>query len=132
MPEVTPVQIPEPVTEVVIDLRPTAEEVERLNEEFRQRRLQQQGVKAGGSHVTILQIRDREEISWQEKALCAQTDPEEFFPEKGGSNRMAKLVCARCDVRVECLEDALVRDDRFGIAGGLSERERRRLKKASQ
>jgi WhiB family redox-sensing transcriptional regulator len=69
------------------------------------------------------------ELSWQERGLCAQTDPEAFFPEKGGSTREAKKVCVSCDVRAECLEYALEHDERFGIWGGLSERERRRLKK---
>jgi WhiB family redox-sensing transcriptional regulator len=66
---------------------------------------------------------------WQERALCAQTDPEAFFPEKGGSTREAKRICAGCEVRAECLEYALTFDERFGIWGGLSERERRRLKR---
>jgi WhiB family redox-sensing transcriptional regulator len=70
-----------------------------------------------------------EELSWQERSLCAQTDPEAFFPEKGGSTREAKKVCIGCEVRSECLEYALANDERFGIWGGLSERERRRLKK---
>jgi WhiB family redox-sensing transcriptional regulator len=69
------------------------------------------------------------ELAWQERALCAQTDPEAFFPEKGGSTRGAKKVCLGCEVRGECLEYALAHDERFGIWGGLSERERRRLKK---
>lgn len=66
---------------------------------------------------------------WQERALCAQTDPEAFFPEKGGSTREAKRICTGCEVRAECLEYALAFDERFGIWGGLSERERRRLKR---
>ena len=66
---------------------------------------------------------------WQERALCAQTDPEAFFPEKGGSTREAKKICLGCEVRHECLEYALAHDERFGIWGGLSERERRRLKR---
>ncbi|MGB3896846.1 MAG: WhiB family transcriptional regulator [Mycolicibacter sinensis] len=66
---------------------------------------------------------------WQDRALCAQTDPEAFFPEKGGSTREAKKICQRCSVRSECLEYALAHDERFGIWGGLSERERRRLKR---
>jgi WhiB family redox-sensing transcriptional regulator len=70
-----------------------------------------------------------EEASWQERALCAQTDPEAFFPEKGGSTREAKKICTGCEVRSECLEYALAKDERFGIWGGLSERERRRLKR---
>ncbi len=69
------------------------------------------------------------ELLWQERALCAQTDPEAFFPEKGGSTREAKRVCSGCDVRAECLEYALANDERFGIWGGLSERERRRLRR---
>ncbi len=66
---------------------------------------------------------------WQERALCAQTDPEAFFPEKGGSTREAKRICLGCDVKDACLEYALSNDERFGIWGGLSERERRRLKR---
>jgi len=72
---------------------------------------------------------DAIEQDWQEQALCAQTDPEAFFPEKGGSTREAKRICKACGVRDECLEYALEHDERFGIWGGLSERERRRLKK---
>jgi WhiB family redox-sensing transcriptional regulator len=72
---------------------------------------------------------ETEELGWQERALCAQTDPEAFFPEKGGSTREAKRVCLVCPVRAECLEYALEHDERFGIWGGLSERERRKLKK---
>jgi WhiB family transcriptional regulator, redox-sensing transcriptional regulator len=66
---------------------------------------------------------------WQDRALCAQTDPEAFFPEKGGSTREAKKICLGCEVRAECLDYALAHDERFGIWGGLSERERRRLKR---
>ena len=66
---------------------------------------------------------------WQDRALCAQTDPEAFFPEKGGSTREAKKICVGCEVRGECLEYALENDERFGIWGGLSERERRKLRK---
>ena len=69
------------------------------------------------------------EQEWQEQALCAQTDPEAFFPEKGGSTREATRICQACAVRDECLEYALLNDERFGIWGGLSERERRRLKR---
>jgi WhiB family redox-sensing transcriptional regulator len=72
---------------------------------------------------------DEEVLTWQERSLCAQTDPEAFFPEKGGSTREAKKVCVGCEVRSECLEYALAHDERFGIWGGLSERERRKLKK---
>ncbi|WP_146339076.1 WhiB family transcriptional regulator [Nesterenkonia sp. NBAIMH1] len=69
------------------------------------------------------------ELAWQVDALCAQTDPEAFFPEKGGSTRDAKKICGACTVKQECLDYALANDERFGIWGGLSERERRKLKK---
>lgn len=70
-------------------------------------------------------------LAWQTDALCAQTDPEAFFPEKGGSTRDAKRICTSCDVRDRCLEYALQNDERFGIWGGLSERERRKLKRSA-
>jgi WhiB family transcriptional regulator, redox-sensing transcriptional regulator len=70
-------------------------------------------------------------LAWQADSLCAQTDPEAFFPEKGGSTREAKKICTSCEVRSQCLEYALQNDERFGIWGGLSERERRKLRKAS-
>lgn len=67
---------------------------------------------------------------WQERGLCMQTDPEAFYPEKGGSTREAKKVCQSCEVREDCLNAALQNDERFGIWGGLSERERRKLKRS--
>jgi WhiB family redox-sensing transcriptional regulator len=76
------------------------------------------------------EVEDDQEPDWQERALCAQTDPEAFFPETGGSTREAKRICSGCEVRAECLEYALAHDERFGIWGGLSERERRRLRRA--
>ena len=72
---------------------------------------------------------DDEALAWQADALCAQTDPEAFFPEKGGSTREAKRICEGCEVRSECLDYALANDERFGIWGGLSERERRKLRR---
>ena len=73
---------------------------------------------------------DDNPLAWQSDSLCAQTDPEAFFPEKGGSTRDAKKICTSCEVRAQCLEYALLNDERFGIWGGLSERERRRLRRA--
>lgn len=72
---------------------------------------------------------DESVLAWQSDALCSQTDPEAFFPEKGGSTRDAKRVCTACEVREQCLQYALANDERFGIWGGLSERERRKLKR---
>lgn len=70
-----------------------------------------------------------DERKWQDDALCAQVDPEAFFPEKGGSTRQPKKICKSCEVREECLEYALETSQRFGIWGGMSERERHKLEK---
>ncbi|ACZ32458.1 transcription factor WhiB (plasmid) [Xylanimonas cellulosilytica DSM 15894] len=61
-------------------------------------------------------------------ALCAQTDPEVFFPEKGGSSRAAKKVCAVCPIRRRCRNVALANPALEGIWGGTTTRERRRLR----
>jgi len=88
------------------------------------------GVSAGPAGPAVdLGVDLAGEPAWRELALCAQTDPEAFFPEKGGSTREAKRICVGCEVRGDCLEYALAHDERFGIWGGLSERERRRLKR---
>ncbi|HEY1179349.1 MAG TPA: WhiB family transcriptional regulator [Phytomonospora sp.] len=60
-------------------------------------------------------------------ALCAQVDTEIFFPEKGGQTKPAMRICQRCPVAAECLDHALANNERFGIWGGVSERNRRRL-----
>lgn len=65
-----------------------------------------------------------EDLSWQDLALCAEVDPELWFPEKGGGTRKPKRICRMCEVRTECLEYALETGQRFGIWGGLSPQER--------
>jgi WhiB family redox-sensing transcriptional regulator len=69
---------------------------------------------------------------WRELGVCAETDPEAFFPDKGGSSRAAKRVCAGCPVRVECLAEALRVDERHGVWGGTSPAERARLRRAQR
>jgi len=66
-------------------------------------------------------------LSWQADALCAQTDPEAFFPEKGESTEQAKKVCAVCKVQENCRAYALSNDEKFGVWGGLSESELRQI-----
>jgi len=66
---------------------------------------------------------------WQEQALCRQADPDLFFPERGSPGDSAKRVCVDCDVRLDCLEYALANGERYGIWGGLTERERTRLRR---
>jgi len=66
---------------------------------------------------------------WQERANCLGVDPDLFFPERGASTKEAKQVCGGCEVRAECLEYALRHGEKFGIWGGMSERERRRIRR---
>lgn len=64
---------------------------------------------------------------WMDGAVCAQTDPNSFFPEKGEPVKDAKKVCQGCEVVAECLAYALRNNERFGVWGGLTERQRRKL-----
>jgi WhiB family redox-sensing transcriptional regulator len=75
-------------------------------------------------------FKDSDDLSWQRFALCAETDPEAFFVEKGGSVRPAKQVCARCCVQQICLDFALTHPltAKHGVWGGTSEQERRRMR----
>lgn len=68
--------------------------------------------------------------TWREDALCRQTDPELYFPERGGSTQDAKDVCQICEVRTNCLDYALNTGQNFGVWGGLGEGELRRLRRA--
>lgn len=64
-----------------------------------------------------------------DNGACAGTDPEMFYPGRGESTREAKAVCAQCGARDECLDHALANNERFGVWGGTSERQRRRLRR---
>lgn len=70
--------------------------------------------------------------AWQAQALCAQTGADFFFPEPGSSVREAKRICGMCEMRSACLEYALANDERFGVWGGLSEKERLSLRRATR
>ena len=72
------------------------------------------------------------ELDWKLSGLCRQADPDLWYPDKGASVRDAKRVCRDCPVRDECLEWAMDNDERYGVWGGLSERERRALRRARQ
>jgi len=78
----------------------------------------------------LMQLLDEDKTGWQAQANCMGVDPDLFFPERGGSTREAKEVCRGCVVREDCLEYALANGEKFGIWGGMSERERRRVRRA--
>lgn len=65
---------------------------------------------------------------WQDFANCRGCDPDPFFPERGADHRKAKDVCRSCVVRYDCAEHGIAHEH-FGIWGGLSDRERRRIRR---
>lgn len=71
-------------------------------------------------------------LDWKERAACRDLDTSLFFPESESDADEAKLVCATCPVREACLEFALVTRQHDGIWGGLTETERRRLRRRRQ
>ncbi|GAB3297561.1 WhiB family transcriptional regulator [Epidermidibacterium keratini] len=73
-------------------------------------------------------------MDWRHRAICRDEDPELFFPigNTGPALRQiedAKSVCRRCPVTAECLSWALTSGQDSGVWGGLSEDERRALKR---
>ena len=69
------------------------------------------------------------DTDWKDYSNCLGVDPDLFFPERGASTREAKEVCRSCVVQNDCLEYALQNGEKFGIWGGMSERERRRIRR---
>lgn len=67
---------------------------------------------------------------WRDRAACRGLDTTMFFPQQGESVVEARAVCATCPVRAECAGFALVSGQRFGIWGGETERDRRRVRAA--
>ncbi len=62
---------------------------------------------------------------WYDRANCLGATPRLFYAERGEGSAIARQVCAGCEVRVDCLEFALERNETHGMWGGCSERERR-------
>ncbi|ASF13062.1 WhiB family transcriptional regulator [Nocardia brasiliensis] len=73
------------------------------------------------------QLLEREAGEWAGSGSCAQSDPEEFFPEAGETSLLAVRICSRCEVRESCLEYALEHSEVLGIWGGLTRRQRIKL-----
>ncbi|MGH9302755.1 MAG: WhiB family transcriptional regulator, partial [Acidimicrobiales bacterium] len=86
--------------------------------------------RGGGPMEAMIHAFDEVDRSWQRQANCMGVDPDLFFPERGASTREAKGVCRGCVVREDCLEYALANGEKFGIWGGMSERERRRVRRS--
>ncbi|WP_237074058.1 WhiB family transcriptional regulator [Mycobacteroides abscessus] len=104
-----------------------------LTDEARQRREQhekaQRAAEALGELIWAAQHDGRDTKNWEDLAECRYIDPEVWFPEKGGSAARAKRICASCPVRIECLDQAISNDERFGVWGGKDYAERKAIKK---
>lgn len=94
---------------------------------------QVRGTPKGGHMYTLEEVDqvgfDRPDLSWQADANCVGVDPDIFFPERGTSTKEAKSICKACVACERCLNYALDNGEKFGIWGGTSERERRRLRR---
>ena len=69
--------------------------------------------------------------TWLDQALCAETSGDFFFPGWSESPMPAKRVCAECPVAAQCLAYALANEPDFGIFGGLTAKERQRIKQVA-
>ena len=77
--------------------------------------------------ATLVDVIGSEPAPWLTRAACRGLEGINFFPERGEDPRPAKAVCAQCPVRTECLNEFM--DEPVGIFGGLSGRERRKIKR---
>ncbi len=71
----------------------------------------------------------RTDVRWREDAACRGLDTDIFFPDTQEDAEEAKAICAICPVREECLEYALATRQDDGVWGGMTETERRRLRR---
>lgn len=69
---------------------------------------------------------------WKQEAACRSAAANLFYADTDASARAAKAICARCAVRSHCLQVALRNDERHGVWGGLTERERSRLRRTGR
>ena len=65
--------------------------------------------------------------TWTVDAACRDADPAIFFVDHGGSAAEARIICAGCPVRTQCLDYALAASERHGIWGGTTEKQRRTM-----
>ncbi len=78
-------------------------------------------------HLSLVEHSNTERAAWRGKAACKGVDPDLFYPIKDSDAEDAKAVCQQCPVRVPCLEYALANNEKEGVWGGLTERERRTI-----
>lgn len=67
-------------------------------------------------------------LAWVAQARCRTADPDELFV-TGAAQKRAAVICRQCAVATECLAEALDNQIEFGVWGGMTERQRRKLVK---
>ena len=70
-----------------------------------------------------------EERPWAAFAVCRDRDPDTFFPVTTDGEREAIRICEGCPVRIDCLEFAIETRVRFGVWGGVTEKQRRSIRR---
>lgn len=70
-----------------------------------------------------------DKAEWMADANCLGLDPDIFFPARGEVAAQVKTICRECDVQSECLAYALNNGEKHGIWGGMSERDRRKIRR---
>jgi WhiB family transcriptional regulator, redox-sensing transcriptional regulator len=73
-----------------------------------------------------------EELSWQDSALCAQTDPDMFYPETTGEALHSRRVCIQCPVRQACLDKAIADKETYGVWGGTTRDDRYAIRRGEK
>lgn len=66
-------------------------------------------------------------VNWRERAACRGSDPDIFYPVNEDEGDEAIAICMACAVREPCLEYALAARERYGVWGGTTEKDRRRI-----
>ena len=72
---------------------------------------------------------ERDSMAWSRYASCDTADPDLFFPPPGTDTFYARSICRECPVRRQCLDYALESKQKFGIWGGMTEAQRRRIRR---
>jgi WhiB family redox-sensing transcriptional regulator len=83
--------------------------------------------RASGIDVKTLPANPSPPDMWQDKAACYGLDPDVFFPVSEEEAGPALAYCSACHIREMCLSWALKNGERYGVWGGLTEQQRRRL-----
>ena len=70
---------------------------------------------------------DDSDYEWQDGAACRGANADLFFPERGASTKTAKAICQTCNVQLACLDFAIEHRMKFGVWGGMSDKQRRQV-----